>query len=497
LLLGCLPYSLPTHYFFASMSLTRRFVDQKIAKNRREEAKHGELRRMLTTHNILAGHGRSEKNVEGLRRCRSEAAERRDLFMDYSMVQAAQAKERSKLISDSEEKLADEIARRNADKHRKEMDRRRMCDGSEELRALKEKLHSAKVNKERAQQLFQIEIRNQKDRMYDHAIAEHMENERLEHIELEHKLEMEKMKQRERVKTINQQQIAMKEVQRQEAMAEYLDEKDKVAEIVDRIQREDDEESAAKAQKQAESKEMLLRFKVEQAERQDAMEQAEQDENAAIAQYAADKVAREDRLAAEKEAQEKEKERKYMAIVAQAEMKNKEKEELENLRNELHHEEHEAEARRREELQQRKKLEDREEMKRASVMQMEMQELKKAAALDEEERIRGVLLAKFAEDDRLEQMHEHKRRMKLEAHKREAERLLELRRESFETQREAEREYENQNRGEEADRQIIIEEERQKLLREHAIPLRNFLPKGTFATQEDHDFVFNSGYPDN
>jgi len=178
-------------------------------------------------------------------------------------------------------------------------------------------------------------------------------------------------------------------------------------------------------------------------------------------------------------------------------MKNKEKEELENLRNELHTEEHEAEARRREELQQRKKLEDREEMKRASVMQMEMQELKKAAALEEEERIRTVLLGKFAEDDRLEQMHEHKRRMKLEAHKREAERLLELRRESFETQREAEREYENQNRGEEADRQIIIEEERQKLLREHAIPLRNFLPKGTFATQEDHDFVFNSGYPDN
>jgi len=492
-----LPFSVPTFIHFARMSLTRRFVDQKIQKSRREEAKGAELRRMLTTHNILAGHGRSERNVEGLRRCRSEAAERRDLFMDYNFVKGQQDQERRKLISDAEEKLADEIARRNADNHRKEMDRRRVCDGSEELRALKEKLHGAKINKERAQQLFQIEIKNERDRKLDHAIAEHMENERLEHLELEHKLEMEKMKQRERVKTINQQQIAMKEVQRQEAMAEYLDEKSKVAEIVDRIQREDDEEAAAKAQKQAESKEMLLKFKIEQAERQDAMEQAEQDENQAIAQYAADKAAREEAVAAEKLVIEKEKERLQLKIVAQAMMKNKEKEELENLRNELHTEEHEAEARRREELQQRKKLEDREEMKRASVMQMEMQELKKAAALEEEERIRTVLLGKFAEDDRLEQMHEHKRRMKLEAHKREAERLLELRREAYETQREAERNAENMSRDEESDRQIIIEEERMKLLREHAIPLRNFLPKGTFATREDHDFVFNAGYPQN
>merc|ERR1712139_420011 len=102
------------------------------------------------------------------------------------------------------------------------------------------------------------------------------------------------------------------------------------------------------------------------------------------------------------------------------------------LRNELHAEEHEAEARRREELKQRKILEDREEMKRASIMQMEMQEKKKAAALEEEERIRQVLLAKFAEDDRLEQMHEAKRRMRVEAHKREAARLIELRREAYE-----------------------------------------------------------------
>jgi len=472
------------------MSLSRRFVEQRIQKSRVEEARNADLRRMLTTHNIIAGHGKSEKKVEGLRRCRSEAAERRDLFVDYNYVQEEQNKERKRLIGWAEESLAEELARRNAEKTRKEQDRRRICDGSEELRALKEKLHSAKVNKERAQQLLQIEVRKEKERRLDHVVAEHFENERLEHLELDHKLTIEKMKQRERVKVINQQQIAMKEMQREEAMTEYIHEREKVQEIVDRIQREDDEEQSARNTKKEESRELLLRFKVEQAERQEAAEEAEYQENQAIAQYAADKAAREERVAAEKEVIHKEKERLQLKIVAAAEHRNKAAEELEGLRNDLHAEEHEAEARRREELQQRKQLEDREEMKRASIKQMEMQEKKKAAALDEEERIRLVLLAKFSEDDRLEQMHEHKRRIKLEAHKRAANRVLEMRREKFEAEREEERDVERRLRGEEDGRQDIIEEERQKLLREHAIPLRNFLPKGTFARQEDYDFVF-------
>lgn len=236
---------------------------------------------------------------------------------------------------------------------------------------------------------------------------------------------------------------------------------------------------------------MLQKFKIEAAERQEAAEQAEQEEADQIEKYAQDKREREQRAADEREKAEKEKERKYMKIVKAAEHASKEKEEFELLRNELHHEEHEVEARRREELQQRKKLEDREEMKRASQLQMHMQEDKKAAALVNEERIRQVLLAKFAEDDRLEQAHEHKRRMKVEGHKREVSRLIELRREAFDQQREAEREYERHLRDGEGDRQKIIEEEKQKLLAEHAVPLRHFLPKGTLDNMEDFNFVFN------
>jgi len=486
-----LPRFAPEPGSVSRMSLTKRFVEQRIQKARNDEAKAGEMRRMLTTHNLLAGHARSEKVVEGLRRSRSQAAERRDLFMEYSHVRGEQEKERRRLIGEAEDRLAIEIAKKNADKQRKEQDRQRVCDGSEELRALKERLHAAKVNKERAQQLFEIEKKKEKERRMDHILAEHFENERLEHIELEHKLELEKMKQRERVKTINQQQIVMKEAQREQAMFEYMNEKVQVEELVDRIAREDAEEQAARNKKKEESKEMLIKFKVEQAQRQKDLEQAEFDENQKIAQYAADKAAREEKLAQEKALLEKEKERIALQIREQVGMKNKEKEELEFLRNELHEEEHEAEARRREELQQRKKLEDKEEMRRASELQAQQRDLKRAKFLEEEAKMRDILLAKFAEDDRIEQLAEHKRRMKVEAHKREAARLIEMRREAYLAQREAERDEELRLRDGESDRQAIISEERERLLKEHAIPLRDFLPKGTLATKEDYDYVFS------
>merc|ERR1719408_475095 len=103
--------------------------------------------------------------------------------MDYSFTKGQQDEERRKRISEFEECLATEIQQRKAQHLRDEMHKRRVCDGSEELRALKERLHAAKVNKERAQQLLQIQVRNEKDRRLEQAIDEHMANERLEHME--------------------------------------------------------------------------------------------------------------------------------------------------------------------------------------------------------------------------------------------------------------------------------------------------------------------------
>eukprot|EP00419_Tripos_fusus_P035393 CAMPEP_0172786090 /NCGR_PEP_ID=MMETSP1074-20121228/205774_1 /TAXON_ID=2916 /ORGANISM="Ceratium fusus, Strain PA161109" /LENGTH=180 /DNA_ID=CAMNT_0013623103 /DNA_START=24 /DNA_END=566 /DNA_ORIENTATION=- len=177
-------------------------------------------------------------------------------------------------------------------------------------------------------------------------------------------------------------------------------------------------------------------------------------------------------------------------MIGQIEAKNKEAEELEQLRNDLHHEELEAEACRRDEMIVRKRLEDKEDMKNAFNVQMQLREERAAREREEEDRMRQHLMRKFAEDDRLVQMNEQKRRMRAEHHKREAERLIALRREMYEWERQNEAQEHSKFKDQEEQRRGIIEEERQRLLREYAVELRDFLPKHTLGTEQDYQLVF-------
>mmetsp|Transcript_88743 Transcript_88743/g.123161 ORF Transcript_88743/g.123161 Transcript_88743/m.123161 type:complete len:483 (-) Transcript_88743:197-1645(-) len=474
------------------MSCTQQVVEQRIARRRDQEAKAVDLRRRLAQSQILHGQATGEARAEGLRRARSEAAERRELYMDYEITRQMQEKAKLFQISQFEDRIADELAKRKAVQQREAMDRRRICDGSEELRQLKERLHMAKVNKERAHQLLEIQVRKERDRLIEHKFAENMANHVLEQAELEHKLVIEKDKQRQRVKSINQQQIAMKEAQRDEAMQEYQRERAEVDNLVAQIIDENERERKAKEEKQAESRQLLQNFLVEQQQRQIQKLAEEQEENERIEAYARMKRQQEEKLAAEKEERELEKKRLMNKMVGQMEAKSKEKEMLEYLCNELHFEELEAKSRRQEEQRARKILEDKEELKMACEVQQRAKDEKLAQARAEEEKLRAEMMQKFAEDDRLEQLNDHKRRLKLEAHKRETERLLQIRRETYEMARQKEREEMEALKKDEHQREAVIQAERKRIIEEHARELRNFLPPGTLQSSEDLKLVYGS-----
>ncbi len=63
------------------------------------------------------------------------------------------------------------------------------------------------------------------------------------------------------------------------------------------------------------------------------------------------------------------------------------------------------------------------------------QEEREAAMRAEEDAFRAKMLAKFAEDDRLEQLNAQKRRMKQVEHQREVQRLIDERRRMYEEQK--------------------------------------------------------------
>tara|TARA_B110000879_G_scaffold178711_1_gene234154 strand:- start:1323 stop:1997 length:675 start_codon:yes stop_codon:yes gene_type:complete len=103
----------------------------------------------------------------------------------------------------------------------------------------------------------------------------------------------------------------------------------------------------------------------------------------------------------------------------------------------------------------------------------------------EEESFRKIMLQRFAEQDRLEQMHTQKRRMKMQEHKREVERLAFVKRAMYEEQMRREMEENNAQAREDEHVAEIVEQERKRLLVDHAARLKDFLPKGVLAKPED------------
>ena len=104
---------------------------------------------------------------------------------------------------------------------------------------------------------------------------------------------------------------------------------------------------------------------------------------------------------------------------------------------------------------------------------------------EEEMLFRKHLLEKFAEDDRIEQMNAQRRRMKMEEHKREVQRLWEEKQARFNAQREAEMAEMAAALARDERRADIVEAERQRLLREHAARLAEYLPKGVLQYESD------------
>ncbi len=66
-------------------------------------------------------------------------------------------------VREVEQNLAKELQRQKVERERQKRDVEQICDGSDELRELKEKIRVAYLNKERAAQLAEQQYRKQRD----------------------------------------------------------------------------------------------------------------------------------------------------------------------------------------------------------------------------------------------------------------------------------------------------------------------------------------------
>ena len=449
-----------------NMSHLRHFTEKRVQKEREQQFANSAIERSLREQSIVACHGQSEQRVERLRLQRAHAEITKELEIDRKLAEEAEEKTRKAAMAEIEQRLAAELQRSTAQRVREEQAKQRICDTSEELRAFREKLKAVQVSRERAAQLLELQVREAERLQEEQALEEAAERKRLADLERDRVVQREKERQRAHTMRVQQEQIADRENSKSASLAAYLAEKTSVDTQVEQLRILEEKERIDLRSKQAKTREEFMHYSLQQDKLKAEAAAREKAELKAIEEFAERKRQFEDSLALEKA----EKEAARRAIFAQVSdahaEREKQVEEFQRLRDDLLAEELEAKMRAQEEAKERHRQQAKLELLAAFKEQLAMREAARQEELREQEKFRVRLLEKFAEDDRIEQLNDQRRRMKLLEHRREAERLMAERREQFEQQRKREMEELSKLEDLENAKAEIIAQEKERLLRE-------------------------------
>lgn len=356
---------------------------------------------------------------------------------------------------------------------------------SYELRELEAKLKEAYVNKERHAQMAEKEAHKFDSLLEDAQIMKRMkqEAERAEHEQ--HMRDMTKAVEMKQYKQDLHKQLEEKEFNKQRAYEEFLKEKLLIDEIVRKLYEEDQKEFERKLLAQKATREYIDDFKHQRELWKQQERETMEAENRQIMEYSKLQKERDDVQKASKRARDEQVEKVQQHLLHKIEKETEAREEMDRIKQELYLEEQEQMVRNHERVEMERKIRQRIDLQKQYEEQMQFKSMRQQAEKDEEERIKQQMMDKFAADDKIEQMNAQKRRMKQMEHKRTVESLLEDRRQRMNMDKQRELDERVLNDKLEAYRRQIIEEERVKLLREHATKLLGYLPKGVIRDSRD------------
>ncbi|KFQ22093.1 Meiosis-specific nuclear structural protein 1, partial [Mesitornis unicolor] len=226
-------------------------------------------------------------------------------------------------------------------------------------------------------------------------------------------------------------------------------------------------------------------FKKEQAIWKRKKQEEIEEENRKIVEFVNMQRQREEDWLAKVRDTEEKKERLQSMVAQNLGREQQKREELEQIRQELYLEEQAETERKKMMAEVEKRRRQRLNLKQSYEEQLALKMLLRQAMQEEEEAFRQQMLAKLAEDDRIEQMNAQKRRMKQLEHNRAVEKLIEDRRKQFIADKERELEERQLEERRQENIRAVVEEERQKLLKEHASKLLGYLPRGILKGDDD------------
>ncbi|KAL6760706.1 flagellar associated protein [Haematococcus lacustris] len=467
-----------------------RNVEQREVKRREQEATRQEVESYysqqkhfeVTTGNPLR---------DDIKRKGKEARERSaEADLAESLYQSERANELALIRAEEEDRLAAALARRMHEQERHEKEVQHLREQSAELRELAVKINAARVNKERTLQLAEKADLRQQQAEYDAAIHLSVEQNALAGAAREAEALARRREQALKAREVQVEQIQERQDMLREAEAQAARERAMVDEIVRRIQDEDRAHESLRRQKQDETKAYIARYLAESEVTKQQKREAEAAEDRKVAEYWQAVREREAENAAKAAARQEVADRMYEKVKREMEEAQRAKDEEDRLIDLLRQEELEEKHLQEEADKKRRAEEMKQEMMRANEHQMRLRIEREREMKAEEEAFRARMMAKFAEDDRLEQLNAQKRRMKQQEHTRAVQAMVDERRQMYEAQKAREEAELAAQAAEEARRRGIIEEERRRMLRE-AADLKEYLPRGVLRDQSDLALINN------
>ncbi|KAJ3256196.1 mannosyl-oligosaccharide alpha-1,2-mannosidase [Boothiomyces macroporosus] len=462
-------------------------LEKREMESRKRQDNRRDILKELHDDTLLLSNIASDIRVDHMRRTRQYEMQKlerdtiRELLEDQQRAKQIQEELRK------EEEMVREMELYHQEQVKEQKLRQSIRENSSELRELEKKLNHAYMNKERSLQMKEKELMIAKKKAEEQAMYA-VWKEQAEIAELEEK-EREK-KNHEKAIEYHQalhHQLEENEEKKQKEYEIFLKEKEMVDKIVQKIAEENEREAASRLEKQEETKKFIEQFMRERAQWKEEERRLQEEENRKIAEFAQLQKAREEKVEIKKKTIAAGKDAIYNKLASQIEHQEKMKIELEDLRIDLAQEEQEAQARRKEHEMLQQRIQKR--LETIDAYQAQVADKKRRIQEErlEEDKFREKLMQKFAEDDRIEQMKQAARRMKQLEHRRAVDELVKERKRIHEANEMEKKRLENVELELARYRAEVIEQERQRLLREHASKLAGFLPKGVLRDKKDLD----------
>lgn len=474
----------------ASTMVRQHDYTQRLEQRRVQENKVSGLHAYKADDNRHMGHHQSERSVENKRRAQRTAIQQQEMAAVENIERGIRDREQRALLKEQDEQLAAALYDAKSQRVAEETNARRICEESEELKELKEKLRAAKISKVRATQLEERGLLDRQQLTQDRAMDTMMENDRQAALEREHDDAQRKFFLNMQSRGVLQKQIEERQEKKREAYEAFLREKAMVDEIVAGIEQEDRDKMQAHKDKQQMLQDNIRAYLKERAVWRAEEKRRTEMELQKIQAYNALQGKRHAELKAKKAALKEHEDEVLRKLTKEIEAKKREEEEMRALLDELYQEEAEQKSLERMRMDAENKRQRNAEMFEANENQKAIKRQLADKHAQEEAKWKNDMLEKFAQDKRLEQMNEARRRREMQNYRAEVERMVEERRAMFQAAVDAELEEERQKGEQEAYRLAVVERERKRLLRDHADDLRDYLPKGVLQDTKDYELLY-------